>query len=369
MRRELGKYRKLFMATGAASVLAAAIAVGALPIRWIQEAQASDGPQITLEKTFKPGGSPTAIAWSPDGKLLATSDSLNLRIIIWDFATGTALHTVNRTYFGGVSLAFTPDGRYLLTSAVAPKGDDNRKSLSLIDVASGQFARDVNGPVEHPGHVAINVAQMFAVSPKGDYVATVTRDYNTEFINIYDQKTWTLLSSRQAEQLLASVAYSGADGKLAVSGLGGGLEVTSPDGELILAKIKSHPHRGGAAAFSVDGKRLAVSDNPGLGGQAPDPEAIRLFDTQSWQSVVGTVAKPGADFRSSSLSFSPDGNLLASMNYDGKVRLWEATSLSLASVVDDRDEGGVAVAFSPNSRYLAIARDQKVNIVRVELRK
>jgi WD40 repeat protein len=334
-------------------------------MKCIEKAYALNAPMITFEKTFKPGGSPTAIAWSPDGKLLATSDSLNLRITIWDFAAGTALHTVKRTFFGGNSLAFTSDGRYLLTSAVAPTGDDNRKSLSLIDVASGQIARDIDGPIEHSSNVATNVAQLFAVSSKGDHVAAITRTSNTEFLNIYDQQSWALLSTRQVPQLLAGIAYSSPDGMLAMSGFGGRLDVLSSDATVVIAQIKSHPHRGGAVAFSVDGMRLAVSDNPGLGNEIPDAQAIRLFDTRSWQSVTGTIASPGADFRSSSLSFSSDGHFLASMSYDGNVRLWDANSLSFVSAVNDGEKGGVAVAFSPNSHYLAIARDQEATVVRI----
>ena len=68
-------------------------------------------------------------------------------------------------------------------------------------------------------------------------------------------------------------------------------------------------------AFSPDSKRLAVGSS-GL-------EAIKLWDVESSQELL-TLEGVGSLF--SHTAFSPDGNVLGSMNDGGLLHLWCAPS-------------------------------------------
>ncbi len=72
------------------------------------------------------------------------------------------------------------------------------------------------------------------------------------------------------------------------------------------------------SAFSPDSRRLAITSG-GL-------EAVRLWDTESWEQVL-TLEAQGSAFRQS--AFSPDGNILGAKtywNFRGNLHLWRAPS-------------------------------------------
>ncbi len=58
----------------------------------------------------------SALAWSPDGRLLATGSVYDSRVLVWDVATGVPA-ALQR--FGGTTLLrWSPDGAYLFAGGV-----------------------------------------------------------------------------------------------------------------------------------------------------------------------------------------------------------------------------------------------------------
>ena len=68
-------------------------------------------------------------------------------------------------------------------------------------------------------------------------------------------------------------------------------------------------------AFSPDSRRLAVGSD--------DRQAVKLWDLQSFQELV---TLPGSSSAYTQTRFSPDGNLLGTMNARGVLHVWRAPS-------------------------------------------
>lgn len=97
-----------------------------------------------------------------------------------------------------------------------------------------------------------------------------------------------------------------------------------------------------SAIFSPDGKTLCTCGGGSWGN-------IALWRTDDW-GLIRRFA-----FRTRSVSFSPDGSMIASAAWDDPyVQIWRANSGQRMGILND-DRNFECVAFSPNGKYLIAA--------------
>jgi len=339
-----------------------------------QRQAAADTPPVRgvpvqkLIKTLKTTGSPSDFSWSQDGTFIAMADTINTRITIFDSRTYNPLHVLIKKVLSYPALVFLPDNKTLATSGFSLEQSGHPSiSLSLIDVASGSVSRNIDGPFES----GLNLARMLAISQSSPYAATVTqKDQTGVYLNLYRTDDWSLIKSIPLHDFIASLAFNPVDGHLAVLTYGRKLQIWEPAQQKMARELEAF--RGSASgeiAFSIDGFRLACAHSLALDSPSSvpgSPPGIDLWDARDWHPIVQHSNTANAEEqRARSISFSADGRYLASLNYDGKVRLWDANSVALIGLIQEHETGGVMVRFSPSAPDLAITRNWKVDIIRL----
>jgi WD40 repeat protein/serine/threonine protein kinase len=132
-------------------------------------------------RSFKPRGRELiCLTFSPDGRLLAGSESTHNdpRVCIWDVNEGSLLCEPLDGFNGVEQLAFSPDGKLLATAH-----DDN--NARLWQIPSGKLKATLQGHVSYVAAVAF--------SPDGKTLATGGFDRNVKLWNIATQQELTTL--------------------------------------------------------------------------------------------------------------------------------------------------------------------------------
>ena len=254
-------------------------------------------------------GGALAVAFSPDGKLLATGYG-NGYVRLWNPATGQAIGSPlladnsPQGQRGVGAVAFSPDGKLLATA-----GGDGY--VRLWNPATGQAA---GAPLPAVSGGSVNAV---AFSPDGKLLATAGSD---GYVRLWNPATRRPIGAplTAARRRDTSVAFS-PDGKLLASGGATtapcGCGTRSPDRPSGSPSGRHRPAAGvNGVAFSPDGKLLATAaatGTCGCGTRPPDSPPARpsWLRRQRRRWVLG-------------VAFSPDGKLLASAGGDGTVRLW-----------------------------------------------
>jgi WD40 repeat protein len=248
-------------------------------------------------------GPVTGVAFSPDGRRLATAGPGG-PAKVWDANTGQELLTLRGHTDGVASLAFSADGRRLATAGY------RERTVKVWDADSGQELLSFKGNTGE--------AMSVAFSPDGRRLAA------RPFVS---QRLVTDGSTKYFDRGIKVWDVSTGQELLTIEGLplrGSGL-IFSPDGQRLYSagkvwdastgqELLSIPGGGPRATFSPDGQRLATSSGGGM-------ELVRVWDARTSQELVTLKAGSGSV---QSVAFSPDGRRLAAAWNDTRVVVWNA---------------------------------------------
>jgi WD40 repeat protein/serine/threonine protein kinase len=243
----------------------------------------------------------TAIAWSRDGKRLASA-SLDHSLRLWDAGSGRleASFDIGSGWVGNV--CFTPDGSALATGQA--------DGFSVWDLAGNKLAFSITSG-EEPDQ---------------------TDNTLPEKVNAWQQRLdravppWRQLAHRSHPIAINSYGVLAYARESSIS-------LWDLDKRKTIATLSGHSHTVRALAFTADGERLA---------SAGDDRVVRVWETRTGRelAVLRGHARPIAG-----LSFAVDGRRVASVALDALdgTRIWDITADRTRAVLGNRAPDAAAI--------------------------
>lgn len=280
-----------------------------------------------------------AVAFSPDGKLLASA-SADKSVILWEVESGKKLRTLTGHTKGVTGVAFSPDGKMVLSGSADT-------TARLWDTEGGKEIKALSG---HPKEV-----NGVAFAPDGKSVATAGEDGSVRVWDVESGKTAKTLSGGRTG--MRAVVFSPDGSKLASGGLilaklwdpakGRALRsLKIPASDNDLACIY-----GNGIAFSPDGKSIVVNGSQGiyLWTVEEEGEPTALMTGEAWGAA-----------------FHPGGKLLG-VGARKEVKVWDVESKTDAYTFLGHGKIVTCVAFSPDGKLLASgSEDRTIKLWKVE---
>lgn len=271
--------------------------------------------------------------FSPDGKYLSLSNK-DFHVNIWDVETGKSLAMMNGFNEWPAQVSYSPDSKLLLTS--------DYEKIKIWEVPSGKSYKIIE-KVEEP----------FALSPDGKYLVGKFKPSDGAYqLKLYSFPSGDLIKTIENahEKIIRYVSWSPDSSVFASSSDDGTLKIwEGKTGKLI--KTLSPGKKVGLFEFCPKGKLIAViaGEDP---GSFFKPAEVLVFEVASGKLIKKIE---GFSKGLEALSFGPDGKYLVTGDRTSKASLWEIPSWKLAKSFEDHKYWVSHASFSPNGKYLLVS--------------
>lgn len=303
-------------------------------------------------------GPPGVVAWSPDGSLLAAGTSGSGYVSIWRIATGTLVKT-----FGNgkpvLSLAFAPDGETLACGV-------HEVGVNFVTASDGK----ASGKIE----LTSQAPQALSYSADGKQLVVATSKQvlvwdlpGKKAIRHLDGATTTLArhGNRVAVSLPTGKIWDLETGKPGVAFPTGGKVCWSRDGKALFLLSGDDVVRVDADK-GTEVKRWSVAGSGSLwwGPGRPFLSDVGTAKPRLWDGTSGKLlfALEGHTAATTTAAWSPGGKILATGGYDRIVHVWNPATGKLLRTLKGLGAATTALAVAGDGKIAVGMADGKVAV-------
>ena len=307
---------------------------------------------------FKTGGPVDAVAYSPDGKLVASGDRSG-KVTVRDVQTGAVRFEAPHGHYV-LAVAFSPDGKQIATGS-------SDKTIQILDAANGKVLHTLKGHTD--GILSVRFSPDGKQLLSGSYDNTarlwdVVTDTELQTLKGHSWWVWAAEFSPKGNRIVTA----GQDGKAIIWERVTSKEERGTRGEALapfkqINEFTGHDGAVYSARFSPNGKlvvtggydKLVMIWNP---DEVSPVDISKRLDGQA-DTKPNYLRLAGHDGPVRSVAFSPNGQLALSGSEDHSIRVWDVASGEAVKAL--RGHGGIVrtCAFSPDGKWVLSGGDDE----------
>ncbi len=284
---------------------------------------------------------------------------------IWQSPNGKLLHTLRGHVSAITSVAFSHDGSTLASGSLDG-------TVKLWNTTTFQERLTINSPSATPWKwdgkpLRISLPKIDAVAfhPRHDFIATSNIN---EGIQFWDGTSGAEMIAMSGHAAFTPIAFSSDGRLLATCDDHAGYNLFDT-----VTAAQIYPPPGKLAFGRLGGTGLMLpSSAPRLRAITFDASGTRLIGGSGNGRILCWDAKTGKQLNQvkahqilTAIALSPDGKYLASSGWDGTIKLWNAVTLQLISILTGHSKEIGAIAFSPHECILvSSSRDRTLRFWR-----
>ena len=274
------------------------------------------------------------LAWSPTGKNIASitsSTNIDRTVHVWETTKGKLLFQYRGHPYGATDRAWSPDGACIASVSGnviqiwnAVRG---RKLLTLINSSEG-------------------LTQSIAWSPDSKFIATGGALLHST-VSVWNATTRSLIFTTKSHYASVKAIAWSADGRYIVSVSDWGVHIcNAATGNHIFTCSPSFGGKAEDIAWSPNGHLIAIAAN----STSLEHCGIVIWDITARKEIL---IYAGHSAPVIAVSWSPDGQYIASGGNDQTVQIWYAMSGNNAFTYRSHTDVVRAVAWSPDGSRIA----------------